>query len=312
VVKVSTLALNYEIIKAKKMTYNRRKFLVQGAGLISGLALTSFAQSPLVNTLGGNDADAIGAFGLQLWSVRDDMAKDPKGTLKQLASYGYKQIESFEGKDGIYWGMTAKQFKKYMDSLGMKLVSSHCDISKDFEQKANDAAAIGVKYLICPWKGPQKSLDDFKKFADEFNACGEICRKAGIRFAYHNHDYSFKELEGKLPQDLMMENTDAATVDYEMDMYWVVTAGHDPIAWMKKYPNRFRACHIKDRTRNVSADEKDASCVLGKGSIDYAKVLKAAQKQGMKYFIVEQEKFVGTTPMQAVKANAGYMKKLKV
>lgn len=294
------------------MTYNRRKFLVQGAGLISGLALTSFAQSPLVNTLGGYDADAIGAFGLQLWSVRDDMAKDPKGTLKQLASYGYKQIESFEGKDGIYWGMTAKQFKKYMDSLGMKLVSSHCDISKDFEQKANDAAAIGVKYLICPWKGPQKSLDDFKKFADEFNACGEICRKAGIRFAYHNHDYSFIELEGKLPQDLMMENTDAATVDYEMDMYWVVTAGHDPIEWMKKYPNRFRACHIKDRTRNVAADQKDASCVLGKGSIDYAKVLKAAQKQGMRYFIVEQEKFVGTTPMQAVKANAGYMKKLKV
>lgn len=294
------------------MTYNRRKFLVQGAGLVSGLALSSFAKSPLVNALGGHDADAIKAFGLQLWSVRDDMAKNPKGTLKQLASYGYKQIESFEGKDGIYWGMTAKEFKKYMDSLGMKLVSSHCDISKDFEQKANDAAAIGVKYLICPWKGPQKSLDDFKKFADEFNACGEICRKAGIRFAYHNHDYSFKELEGQLPQDLMMENTDAATVDYEMDMYWVVTAGHDPIEWMKKYPNRFRACHVKDRTRNVAAEEKDASCVLGKGGIDYAKVLKASQKYGMQYFIVEQEKFVGTTPMQAVKADAAYMKKLKV
>lgn len=294
------------------MTYNRRKFLVQGAGLLSGLALSSFAQSPLINAYSDNEADAIKAFGLQLWSVKDDMAKDPKSTLKQLASYGYKQIESFEGKEGMYWGMGAKGFKQYINSLGMKLVSSHCDISKNFEQKANEAATIGVKYLICPWKGPQKSLDDFKKFADEFNACGEICRKAGIRFAYHNHDYSFKELEGKLPQDLMMENTDAATVDYEMDMYWVVTAGQDPIAWLKKYPNRFRACHIKDRTRNVAVDEKDASCVLGQGSIDYGKVLKAAKKQGMKFFIVEQEKFDGTTPMQAIKANAAFMKKLKV
>jgi sugar phosphate isomerase/epimerase len=294
------------------MKYNRRKFLTQTAGLASGLVLSSFANHPLAQAYSEKDADAIKAFGLQLWSVRDDMDKDPKGVLKQLAGYGYRQIESFEGKQGMYWGMGAKGFKKYMDNLGMKLVSSHCDISKDFEKKANEAASIGVRYLICPWKGPQKTLDDFKRFADEFNACGEICKKAGIRFAYHNHDYSFKELEGKLPQDLMMENTDAATVDYEMDMYWVVTAGHDPIDWLKKYPNRFRACHIKDRASNVAATETSASCILGKGGIDYGKILKAAKKQGMQYFIVEQEKFEGTTPMLAAKANAAYMKKLKV
>jgi sugar phosphate isomerase/epimerase len=294
------------------MTYNRRKFLAQTAGLASGLALSGFAQHPLVQTLGETETDAIKAFGLQLWSIKDEMAKDPKGVLKQLAGFGYRQIESFEGKEGMYWGMGAKGFKKYMGSLGLQLVSSHCDIGKDFAKKADEAASIGVKYLVCPWKGPQKTLDDYKKIADEFNNCGEICQEAGIRFAYHNHDYSFKELEGQLPQDLLMKSTDPATVDYEMDMYWVVTAGHDPIEWLNKYPNRFRACHIKDRTRKAPAEETNASCVLGKGSINFNNILKVAKKQGMRYFIVEQEKYEGTTPLLAAKANAAYMKKVKI
>jgi sugar phosphate isomerase/epimerase len=292
------------------MSYNRRKFLTQAAGLASGLALTSFAKNPLLDAYAASEEDKINAFGIQLWTLRDDMPKDPKGVLKQLAGFGYKQIESFEGKDGMYWGMSNTEFKKYLDGLGMKMVSSHCDITKDFEKKANEAAAIGVKYLICPWKGPQPKMDDFKKFADEFNACGEICRKAGLRFAYHNHDYSFKELEGQLPQDVMMKNTDAATVDFEMDIYWVVTAGHNPVDWFKKYPNRFRASHVKDRIKTAAADEKDASCILGQGSINFKTILKEARKYGMKYFIVEQEKYEGSTPLLSVKADAVYMKKL--
>jgi sugar phosphate isomerase/epimerase len=292
------------------MAYNRRKFLTQAAGLASGLALSSFTKNPLLDAFEGSEEDKMQAFGLQLWTLKDDMPKNPKGVLKQLAGFGYKQIESFEGKDGIFWGMGNKGFKKYLDGLGMKMVSSHCDISKDFEKKANEAAAIGVKYLICPWKGQQKTLDDYKKFADEFNVCGEICRKAGIRFAYHNHDYSFVELEGQLPQDVMMKNTNAATVDFQMDIYWVVTAAHDPVAWFKKHPNRFRLCHIKDRAKGVAADNKNASCILGEGSIDFKTILKQARKYGMQYFIVEQEKYEGSTPLLSVKANAAYMKKM--
>ena len=85
-----------------------------------------------------------------------------------------------------------------MDDLGMKILTSHCDINKDFEKKANGAAAIGMKYLICPWQDPQKTVDDYKKIATTFNQCGEICKKAGIRFAYHNHDHDFKMVEGQL------------------------------------------------------------------------------------------------------------------
>jgi sugar phosphate isomerase/epimerase len=167
-----------------------------------------------------------------------------------------------------------------------------------------------MKYLMCPYKGPQKSIDDFKKFADEFNQKGEICKKNGIRFAYHNHDYSFKPIGGQMPQDVMMQNTDPALVDFEMDIYWVVTAQEDPEAWLKKYPNRFRACHVKDRIKN--ATEHDASCILGEGSINFPKILKTARANGAEYYIVEHERWDNTTPLKAAEADAAYMKKLKI
>jgi sugar phosphate isomerase/epimerase len=292
------------------MNNERRKFLKMGSNLVAGIALAPFVNKLIPEETTEEAAKHSKKFGMQLWTVRTDLAKDPKAILKQLADDGYKQIESFEGSMGIFWGMSNTDFKKYMDDLGMTIISSHCDINKDFEKKAADAAAIGMKYLMCPYKGPQKSLDDFKKFAVEFNQKGEICRKNGIRFAYHNHDYSFKEMEGQLPQDVMMSNTDPSLVDFEMDMYWVVTAGQDPVAWLKKYPNRFRLCHIKDRKKNTT--EKDASCILGEGSIDYPVIVKEAKKLGMQYYIVEQERYDNTTPMDSAKADAEYMKKLKI
>jgi len=275
-----------------------------------GLALAGLATNNAWSMFRDEETKKLKAFGLQLWTLRDDLPKDTKGVLKQVASFGYKQIESFEGPKGMFWGMTHKEFKSYMDELGMKIVASHCEIGKDFEKKAAEAAEIGMAYLICPWKGPQKDIDAFKKFADEFNQKGEICKKNGIRFAYHNHDYSFDVLNGQMGQDVMMKNTDPSLVDFEMDMYWVVTAGQDIEAWLKKYPNRFRLCHVKDRTKNTK--EKDASCILGQGSIDYPKILKMAKKNGVHYFIVEQEKYEGTTPLKAVETDAYYMKGLSV
>ncbi len=307
------------------MDFKRRKFLKIGSHLAAGLALAPIAcnldskdktseqeTSDSLNAANNSTVSSavIPSFGLQLYTLRDDLPKDPKGVLKQIASFGYRQIESFEGKDGMFWGMSNIDFKKYMDDLGMVIVSSHCDINKDFEKKAADAGAIGMKYLICPYKGPQKKLDDFKKFAEEFNQKGEICKKNGIRFAYHNHDYSFKELEGQFPQDVMMNNTDPALVDYELDLYWVVAAGQDPEPWLKKYNKRFPLCHVKDRTKGAT-DAAD-SCTLGEGSIDFPKILKTASENGMEYYIVEQEKYAGTTPLQAVEADAAYMKNLKI
>lgn len=290
------------------MTHTRRKFIKISGGISAGLAFGSVSGLSLFSSCNNSDVAKTTDFGIQLWTLRGDMPKDPKGVLKQLAGFGYKQIQSFEGPQGIFWGMSNTDFKKYLEDLGMTAYASHCDITKDFEKKAADAAAIGMKYLMCPWLGPQPTADGFKIAADDFNQKGEICKKNGIKFAYHNHDYSFKEIEGQMPQDIMMKNTDPALVDFEMDIYWVVTANQDPVAWLKKYPNRFRSCHIKDRTKG--ATEGDASCVLGQGSIDYPTIVKEAKAQGMQYWIVEQEKYEGTTPLKAAEADAAYMKKL--
>lgn len=288
---------------------NRRSFLkhtgVAGTGLLLSGYLPSCASSKAAKAVNQN-------FGLQLYTLREDLPKDPRGVLTQVASFGYKQIESFEGSKGMFWGMSNTEFKKLMDDLGTEIVSSHCDMNKDFERKAADAGAIGMKYLICPYLGPQKSLDDYKRYADVFNQKGEICKQNGLRFAYHNHDYTFKPVDGQMPQDVLMQGTNKDSVDYEMDIYWVVTAGQDPAAWLQKYPYRFRLSHVKDRKKGAAATNMDASVVAGTGSIGYASILKTAGEKGMKHFIIEQEAYEGTTPLEAVKANAEYMKTLQL
>ncbi len=288
------------------MNIKRREFIKTTAVLSSGVLLSNYLPACKPATASNNISDN---FGLQLYTLRDVLPSDPKAVLKQVASFGYKQIESYEHSTlGIFWGMKHTEFQKYMDDLGMKIVSSHCNINTDFERKAAEAAEIGMDYLICPYLGPQKALDDFKKFADTFNQRGEVCKKNGIRFAYHNHDYSFVPLEGQLPQDVMMQNTDKSLVDFEMDIYWVVTAGQDPIAWFNKYPQRFTLSHIKDRKKGAATSDRNASVNLGTGSIDFKNVLKAGIDKGMKYYIVEQEAYEGTTPLDASKANAEYLK----
>jgi sugar phosphate isomerase/epimerase len=292
------------------MNYKRRDFLQMGGSIAAGLAIAPFGGTLLFADETAEAAKKKRIFGLQLYSLRDDLPKDPKGVLKQVASFGYKQIEGYEGPQGMFWGMSHTDFKKYMDELGMAFITSHCNIDKDFEKKVDEAAAIGMKYLICPSRGSGKTVDDFKKIADDFNLKGEICKKNGIGFAYHNHEYSFKEIDGQFPQDIMMKNTDAGLVDFEMDIYWVVTGKQDPMEWLNKYPNRFRLGHFKDRIPD--ATERDASCTLGTGSIDYPKILKVAKANGMKYFIVEQERYDNSTPLKSVEADAEYMKKLKL
>ncbi len=294
-------------IKLKNM--KRREFLQTTGFAASGIFLSSYLPSCKSASVSKEVRDN---FGLQLYTLRDVLPDDPKGVLKQVSSFGYKQIESYEhDKLGIFWGMKNTEFKKLMDDLGMKIVSSHCDINKDFERKAAEAAEIGMKYLLCPHLGAQKKIDDFKKFAETFNQKGEICKKNGIRFGYHNHDYGFVQLEGQYPQDVLMQNTDKNLVDFEMDIYWVVTAGQDPVAWIDKYPGRFKLCHIKDRKKGATSSQRDVSVELGTGSIDFKKILIEADKKGMDYYFVEQEAYENTTPLAAAKADADYLKNFK-
>jgi len=313
------------------MNSDRRNFLKK-AGMA---AASAFAVNALKAFKSSHVAASIKEFGIQLWTVRQDMAKDPRGVLQQLATYGYKQIESFSSGPSrdIFWGMTAHDFKSYCDSVGLTCISAHCDpaytldekLIDQFKQLVDDAAGIGMKYLLNPFMIQLKSIDEFKKAADGFNKQGEICKQAGLKFGYHNHNYSFRKIDGVFPQDVMMQNTDPALVDFEMDIYWVVDAGQDPIEWLKKYPNRFRLCHIKDHyadeiTADLVKKEKaeeprlglNVSCDLGKGKIDFSKILKVAAETGVQYYLVEQERFDKSTPLQSAKNDAEYMKRLNI
>ena len=282
----------------------KRRDFIKAAGFFGGCV----ALNP-VNAFGLNNQHLVTKpFGIQLYTLRDIIIGKEEETIKSLASFGYTQLESYEGPKGVYWGMSPSTFKNFTEDLGIKMISTHCNVYDNFEKKVEEAASIGLKYLSCPWVGPQKSIDDYKKIADEFNACGEIAKKHGLRFAYHNHDYSFKAMDGIVPQDLMMKNTDSAIVDFEMDMYWTAAAGVDPVAYMDQFPNRFKLVHVKDMTKTATGHE---SCVIGKGIIDYKTLLPKVAKRGIEHMIVEQEAYTGSNEMDSAKDNAAYVKTLK-
>jgi len=260
-------------------------------------------------------AHKLPAFGIQLYMVKEDMAKDAPGTLKKLGAMGYSQIESYGGDKGMFWGMSNKDFQKLAGDNGLTLISSHYnDEPGGFEKQAEKAAEIGMKYLICPWKGPQKSIDKFKEFADEFNRNGEICKKHGLRFGYHPHDYPYKKIDGQLPIDVLLANTDKNLVDFEMDFYYTVTEGQNPEAYIKKYSNRFKLCHMRDvlKQRLPKNSEEESACDLGQGIINYPHLLTTGLDNGMKYFFVEQSRFYHETSLQSAKINIDYLKKLKL
>lgn len=304
------------------MNKNRRQFIKLSAVVATGLALPIYScdsanegnnrqegANASANTATGSGLDT---FGIQLYTLKDEMARDPKEVLRQLSSFGYSQIESFEGQSGMFWGMKNTEFKSFIDELNLDLISSHTNFQENFEEKAAQAGEIGMRYLIAPWIGPQESIDAYKRMADRFNEAGEICKRNNLRFAYHNHDYTFKEQEGQIPQQVLMDNTDPELVDFELDMYWVVVAGADPQEYLRKYSDRFKLGHVKDRRKDATAEETHASTVLGTGTIDYQPILKTAQENGMEYFFVEQEEFKNTSPLESSRKNAEYLKNLRI
>ena len=232
------------------MKNQRRKFIQSSLLLGVGAAVMplQFCAAPKKEEATETATSKLSAFGIQLYSVKEDMAIDPVATIKSLAGFGYKQLEGFDGGKGILWGMQPAEFKALMTELGIEMVASHCNVFENLEAQAQQAAEVGIKYLICPWIGPQKSLDEYRAMAKEFNQIGEKLKSFGIKFAYHNHDYTFVDLEGQLPQDLLMNETDPALVDFELDIYWSSFMNEDAVEWFNKYPGRFNMWHVKDLT----------------------------------------------------------------
>ena len=287
------------------MKYTRRSFFKTSGALASGLALGSLS---FLKSCAPAEAD-YNPFGIQLYTLRDVIPDDPEGVIRQLAEFGYKQIESYEGQLGMFWGMGNTGFKQFLDDLDIQMVSTHANVFQGYEQKVEELAEIGVPYIVCPFIGPQDSIDDYLEMADTFNELGEIANNAGLKFAYHNHAYTFEEQEGQIPQEVLMDNTDPDLVEYQLDIYWVLAGGADPIEWIRKYPGRFTMSHVKDL---AEVNGEHESVTLGTGTIDYNNILPVAEENGMIYHLVEQEAYTGTTPMDSARDNAEYMKQLSV
>ncbi|MDE3214453.1 MAG: sugar phosphate isomerase/epimerase [Bacteroidota bacterium] len=287
----------------------RRSFLKQtsilSAGLMVGPAALR-AKKPLI--------------GVQLYTVRDAMAKDPVGTLSKVAAIGYNSVEgaTYTGTEK-YYGMTPKEFKKVLKDNGLVMLSSHYRLGEDLDhgqavqgtilhdwnRAIDDAAEVGQKYMVCAWlsESERGTLDHYKKVAEDLNKGGEKCKKAGIQLCYHNHNFEFIPQDGKLPYDILL-GTDKNLVKMEMDIYWITRAGQDPIKLFQENPGRFPLWHVKDMD---NTPEKKFTEV-GSGIIDFKKIFKYKQTAGMKYFFVEEDICPGS-PFDSIQKSYNYIRK---
>jgi sugar phosphate isomerase/epimerase len=243
--------------------------------------------------------------GIQLYTLRDVIGKDLSGTLQNVSKIGYKSVEAY-GFDGKFFSTPAKDFRKMCADLGMVITSTHTGITAENAMMYTEKAAeAGLEYLVLPsFMGrPEKSLDDFKKVAAEMNKIGEITKKAGIQFGYHNHNFEFRPMEGKLPYDVLLAETDPGLVTFEMDIFWVVKGGQDPIQYFEKHPGRFKLWHVKDMGNDGE------TCIVGNGRIKFADLLKHSKKAGLKQIVYEQEQYSEGTPMFCAEQSFKYIQK---
>ncbi len=301
------------------MSNSRRDFIKKGT-------LGVLGSSALLTSILAAAKPRGEVMGLQLYSVQDDMKKDPVGTMRQLATMGYKYVEHANYVDRKFYGHSAKDFKKILEDLGLKMPSGHTvmgkphwnEATKDFTElwryTIEDALVVGQEYVISPWldESLRQTADDLKRYMEVFNKSGELCKKSGMKFGYHNHDFEFSvKLDGQTVYDIILKNTDPDLVIQQLDIGNLYNGGVKAIDIVRQYPGRFESMHVKDEiTLNETADPAFESTVLGNGVVNPKEVIDLGRKVGgTKHFIIEQEAYQGKTPIACMKENLAIMKK---
>jgi sugar phosphate isomerase/epimerase len=252
--------------------------------------------------------------GLQLYTLREELPKDVRGVMAKVAQAGYKEVETYGySVEAKYWGLSPMAFKNVLIENGLKAPSGHFGMDKfikdgtDSELKSYIEAAntLGSAYVTVPYLGDElrRSADDYKKVAARLNEAGKICKAAGLKLAYHNHDFEFTPWDDTTGYELMLKETDPNLVDFEMDIYWVIRSGKDPVKLFQEHPGRFTMWHIKDMDK---ADNK-LNTEVGSGSIDFAALYKNAKLAGLKHSIMEQENF-SKDPFVSIKQSYDHIK----
>lgn len=264
--------------------------------------------------LSGCDTPASGpknGVGLQLYSLRADMKEDPVGTVQKVGAMGYDYVESAGYNDGLIYGMDPENFKELVEENGMLYLGAHSgqsipdsgswvDLMPWWDKCIATHKAAGAEYIVQPSMGKSAyaSLEGLADYCAYFNAVGQKCNEAGLRFGYHNHAKEFTELEGEMIYDYMLQNTDPDKVMFQLDIYWIYEGGKDPNDYFAKYPGRFESIHIKD------AKELGES-----GKINFKPILDRAIDEGAVYHVVEVEKY-NFEPLESVEKSLAHLREI--
>jgi sugar phosphate isomerase/epimerase len=302
--------------KYSNMNSSRRSFIRTSAIAVAATAIMN--KSVFASAL---KTDLVG---VQLYSIREDMKSDPLGSLEKVAGMGYKNVEHANYVDHKFYGFPAAEFKKVLDGLGLKMPSGHTvlevkhwdsaknDVTESGEKTVEDAAVVGQSDVISPWMDEsfRKSYDDLNNCLDMFNRSGELCKKSGMKFGYHNHDFEFIQvLNNEKVFDIIMRTIDPDLVALQLDIGNLYNGGAIAADVMKKYPNRFETIHVKDEIPATEGNEKYESCILGKGIVNAKEVIDMATKSGsVRSYIVEQESYQGMSPMDSIKEDLAVMR----
>jgi sugar phosphate isomerase/epimerase len=287
---------------------DRRSFLdrLTALGMFGGLRVAAAFPGPIEGRSRLSGGDHLETIGIQLYSVRRELALDFEGTLARVASIGYQEVE-FAG----YFDRRPKAVRAILDRYRLAAPSVHVPIEVARQDWAGALAAanvIGHRYVVLPWLPPEsrRTLDDFKRLAAECNRLGQEAKRAGLRFAYHNHDFEFAPLDGRLPYDVLLAETDPADVALELDLFWITKGGQDPLRYFARYPGRFEMVHVKDS----SGPPEHRQVNVGQGTIDFGHILGRRQEAGIRHLFVEHDD--PTDPLAFARASFDYLKRLEL
>lgn len=305
-----------------KHTHSRRQFMQKSAVLLGGVLVPPSVSSALSGVF--SEQKRAKHIGLQLYSVRDDMKKDPKGTLQKIAAIGYKEAEPAAYiypeayTKRVIYSYSPMEFRKITDGLGLKIPSSHVvfsmkhwdesknDMTDTWKKVVEDALIMGQKYIISPWFDADKTnLDAVKKGIEIYNKVGMLTAKSGLRFGFHNHHQEFtQKFNDEYLYDIMLKGFDLTYVCQQLDICNMSIADVDPMRWLKMFPNHFELMHVKDRNKT-----KPESTILGDGALKMHDILDFARtKTKTKYWVIEQESYGDKTPLECVKIDLERLK----
>jgi sugar phosphate isomerase/epimerase len=281
---------------------DRRHFVKISAGAALG-GIVGFEHSALARITEATGGRSLDRIGVQLYTVRTLMEKDFDGTLGAIAEIGFDQVEFFD-----YFGREPRQVRDILDRLGLETPAAHFSwraLKEDPDAVIETALAVGHPYVLLAWLPPEdrSSIAQYWDLAALCNEVGKACTSAGVQFAYHNHDFEFQPIDGQVPFDLLLNETDPDHVEFEIDLYWIIKGGRDPLDYFQAHPGRFTLCHVKDMA------EGGGMADVGAGRIDFAAIFARSQQAGLRYFFVEHDD--PSDPLASIESSFNHLKTLR-